>query len=538
MAKAKPKRKTIDWQNRIVEHGEMPADQFLAHELNARRHPGQQREALRGSLNAVGWIAPVIVSKRTGKLLDGHARIEEALSRDESALVPFVLVDVTEAEEAIILGTFDPITGMATYDREALDTLLREIETNDAGLQNLLEDLAAKNDLYLTDEKGAGGEPQDAISSAPIQPEEARKTLADRFLVPPFSVLDARQGYWQDRKRAWLALGIQSELGRGDTSSTKESKTNKLAPGGTGKNSAWIGQRNATTEAKYAKGASGLARCFGQDLMRGEHVVGETASLKNGLTHGTTIHPYDGSSSEVQSGTSIFDPVLCEIAYRWFSPPDGAILDPFAGGSVRGIVASILGRNYTGIDLRGEQIAANETQAKQITPERLPRWITGDSRDAATLAAGEYDLVFSCPPYADLEVYSDNPQDLSTMKYEDFLTAYREIIAQAVGMLKPNRFACFVVGDVRDKKGFYLNFVSDTISAFQGAGAKLYNEAILVTSVGSLPIRVGRQFEAGRKLGKTHQNVLVFLKGDPKKAVADCGTVEVHDPAENFGEVV
>lgn len=156
------KKKTIDWQNRIVDYGEMPADQFLAHELNARRHPGQQRDALRGSLNAVGWIAPVIVSKRTGKLLDGHARIEEALTKDESALVPFVSVDVDEAEEALILGTFDPITNQATYDREALDGLLRQIETSESGLQQLLADLAAKNDLYLTDEKGAGGEPQDA----------------------------------------------------------------------------------------------------------------------------------------------------------------------------------------------------------------------------------------------------------------------------------------------------------------------------------------------------------------------------------------
>lgn len=161
---AKAKKQSIDWQNRIVEYGQQAADQFLAHDLNARRHPNAQRDALRGSLNAVGWIAPVIVSQRSGKLLDGHARIEEALSRSESALVPYVLVDVTEAEEAIILGTFDPITNLATYDREVLDTLLREIETNDAGLQNLLEDLAAKNDLYLTGDAGAGGtgEPSDA----------------------------------------------------------------------------------------------------------------------------------------------------------------------------------------------------------------------------------------------------------------------------------------------------------------------------------------------------------------------------------------
>jgi len=53
---------------------------------------------------------------------------------------------------------------------------------------------------------------------------EPRPTLADRFIVPPFSVLDARQGYWQDRKRAWLSLGIQSELGRGAGGINSQSK--------------------------------------------------------------------------------------------------------------------------------------------------------------------------------------------------------------------------------------------------------------------------------------------------------------------------
>jgi hypothetical protein len=39
--------------------------------------------------------------------------------------------------------------------------------------------------------------------------------LGDEFIIPPFSVLNAREGWWQERKRKWLALGIQSELGRG-----------------------------------------------------------------------------------------------------------------------------------------------------------------------------------------------------------------------------------------------------------------------------------------------------------------------------------
>lgn len=75
-----------------------------------------------------------------------------------------------------------------------------------------------------------------------------------------------------------------------------------------------------------------------------------------------------------------------------------------------------------------------------------------------------------------------------------------------------------MVGDIRDDNGHYRNFVSHTIDAFQRAGLHLYNEVILITAIGSLPIRITKQFESGRKLGKTHQNILVFVKGDSKAA--------------------
>jgi hypothetical protein len=139
------------------------------------------------------------------------------------------------------------------------------------------------------------------------------------------------------------------------------------------------------------------------------------------------------------------------------------------------------------------------------------------------------DLVFSCPPYADLEVYSDDPQDLSTLPYSEFIAAYREIIAKSCALLKNDSFSCFVVGEVRDKKGNYYNFVGDTVTAFIDAGLNYYNEAILVTACGSLPIRAGKQFISGRKIGKTHQNILVFVKGDGKKAADKCGFIEVNE---------
>jgi DNA modification methylase len=252
------------------------------------------------------------------------------------------------------------------------------------------------------------------------------------------------------------------------------------------------------------------------------------------------IPPTDDAYS---SGTSIFDPVLTELAYRWFSPVGGTVLDPFAGGSVRGIVASKLGRQYVGHELRPEQVEANRLQAETIcaADEMPPVWVQGDSRNIhRTCADVRADMIFSCPPYADLEVYSDDPDDISTLDYSEFVPAYREIIARAASLLLPDRFACFVVGDVRDKRGNYYNFVGDTIEAFRAAGLHYYNEAILVTAVGSLPIRVGKQFSSSRKLGKTHQNILVFVKGDGKAAAAACGECQFGeiDAAEEFGEVM
>jgi len=95
---------------------------------------------------------------------------------------------------------------------------------------------------------------------------------------------------------------------------------------------------------------------------------------------------------------------------------------------------------------------------------------------------------------------------LSNMDWNVFKDEYKKIIQRTVSHLKENRFACFVVGDIRDEKGFYRNFTGYTIECFQEAGAALYNEIVLINVAGSLPIRVGRQFSSSRKVGKCHQS--------------------------------
>lgn len=261
---------------------------------------------------------------------------------------------------------------------------------------------------------------------------------------------------------------------------------------------------------------------LGRKLSRQEFV-------DNYLTNG------GGGHNMRETGTSIFDPVLCETQYLWFSKVGDSVIDPFAGGSVRGIVAAELGRNYVGVDLREEQVEANRINAGECCTKEHPTWICGDSLHIKDLASGEYDFLFTCPPYGNLEVYSDDPSDISNMSDDDFDDTYKKIIANAVSMLKDDRFASIVVGNYRDKKGFMRDLVGLTVSAMESAGAKYYNDFIFITPVGSLPIRAGKQFKASRKMGRTHQYCLNFVKGNPKKATERLGDVEIPD-MEQFVE--
>ena len=270
--------------------------------------------------------------------------------------------------------------------------------------------------------------------------------LRDKFIEPPFSVLDTKSGNWTRRKREWKKIGIKSEIGRD-------------------------------------------AKAFGK------------------------FTPNQGNKERFDDkATSIFDPALCEILYHWFCVDGKEILDPFAGGSVRGIVANYLGYKYTGIDIRQEQIDSNREQGVNILDvDNQPNWFVGDSNEVLNGFNKEFDLVFSCPPYADLEVYSNLENDISNMPYNEFMLSYESIIKKSCKLLKSGGYACFVVGEVRDKKGNYIGFVPDTINAFRKCGMNFYNESILLDQLGTASMRANGNMKS-QKLVKVHQNILIFKK--------------------------
>lgn len=142
----------------------VPPDQLLANPLNARRHPVKQREALKSSLTEIGWVIPIIVNETTGYLVDGHARVEEALKAGVKK-VPVVTVRLSPEQEKLALGVLDRITPLADYDKEVLDCLLHDISTGEASLQELISELADEYDL-LSDleeqDKGNGGDDFDS----------------------------------------------------------------------------------------------------------------------------------------------------------------------------------------------------------------------------------------------------------------------------------------------------------------------------------------------------------------------------------------
>jgi hypothetical protein len=138
-------------RDRIKELRRVPASQLQPNPLNWRTHPRRQQDALRGILAEVGY-ADALLARETSAgglmLIDGHLRAETT----PDALVPVLILDVDEAEAAKILATLDPLAAMAQADAGRLDRLLREVDTKNEALQELLARLADENGALAGDE--------------------------------------------------------------------------------------------------------------------------------------------------------------------------------------------------------------------------------------------------------------------------------------------------------------------------------------------------------------------------------------------------
>lgn len=412
-------------------------DELVEFQGGLKKLSKKNLEKLKARILEDGFNVPFFVWKHDGtnSLLDGHQRVRalKSLQSDGYEIPPLPVAyieasDIADAKKKLLAissqyGEFDS-EELSQWLDELGDDIADTLRIVDGEMDTILKDTDKKTEVVL---------------------------LNDRFIVPPFSVLDARQGYWQERKKAWRDLILDDGQARDNVQAFK--------------NKDWEGK-------EY--GGAGL------------------------------------------SDVSILDPVIAEIADKWFCIDGGKTFDCFAGDTVYGYVSSYTGHRFTGVELREEQVNFNNERIKKYNNSI---YICDDGRNILNhIERDSQDLLFSCPPYFDLEVYSDLENDASNQgTYKEFIELLNTAFTNSIECLKNNRFAVIVCGDIRNKKtGAYYGFPDDIKNIFNNSGMITYNELILVDPVGNAMLRAGNYMKH-RKVVKTHQNVLVFFKGDTKQ---------------------
>ena len=180
-------------------------DALIPYIRNSRTHSDEQVAQIAASVREFGWTNPVLIDGENG-IIAGHGRILAArkLGMDEVPCIELAGLTDTQRRAYIIADNKLALNGGWSED-------MLKIELEELGELGFDLDLIG----FTDDEILALGVDDAAEDDEPGETTEPKGNLADRFMIPPFSVLNAREGWWQNRKRAWLALGIKSELGRG-----------------------------------------------------------------------------------------------------------------------------------------------------------------------------------------------------------------------------------------------------------------------------------------------------------------------------------
>jgi hypothetical protein len=488
-----------------------PLDGLLYDPGNPRAHPDVNLDAIELSVRLHGPYRPIVARAADGVVAAGNGLLRVLRERMGLGYLggrgPIVRKDMSP-EQFASLSALDNATGEGAerYDRGALEdrlALLRgtayEVPPDAFGgdLREVAE-RALRGSVGPGDAGGdaSGGDPPPAGSGPPAG-GEAADPGGEGDEPAPYSLGPA------------LAQGFEGPFGEPDRGPSWPRWEGEIADRLGFPATTLLDQRDRTWLAR--KGAwRGTAEGSAPGIV--DHVGREHVE-----TWHCEMHGYQEGGAGAR--TSQFCPVLCELLVRWYTAAGDTVIDPFAGGPTRGVVCAALGRRYVGCELRPEQVAADRAAAEALgygpgAPWRTaahapaPEWREGDSRLLAR-DLPEADAVLACPPYGPLEEYGGGDADLSMMREEEFLAAYREIVAACCARLRPGRFSAFVVGPWRRADGTMVDLAGITVAAHEAAGCRLYDRAATPHSHSAW--RALRQI-AGRKLVRAHQEIVVCVR--------------------------
>lgn len=209
------------------------------------------------------------------------------------------------------------------------------------------------------------------------------------------------------------------------------------------------------------------------------------------------------------NNVSIFNPHLAQMILSAYCPSNAKIYDAFGGGGTRGFIASAMGHNYTGIEIRQGEV--DRIKKKQIELNTFFNIVCADSR-YYNIEPESFDFSYTCPPYYDLEVYSHLEGDMSCADtYVRFLEMLKESLTITYQGLKKDCLCVLVIGNFRDKDGNLIHFSGDTIRLAKEIGFQLHDELIFWGASGSANQRVGN-FEANRRSVRVHEYIIILKK--------------------------
>lgn len=176
-------------------------DELTPYENNARKHAPDDIEAIKKSILEDGFNDPIGIWGEQNIIVEGHGR---QIAAKELMLesVPCIRLDhLTDKQRREYAIRHNRSAELSAWDFEALEEELARLDLDGVDMDDLNFTI---DETHNQDGEGAG-----------FVEEEKKGSMAEKYLVPPFSVLYANKQDWLSRKRAWVDKGLHSEIGRG-----------------------------------------------------------------------------------------------------------------------------------------------------------------------------------------------------------------------------------------------------------------------------------------------------------------------------------
>ena len=167
-----------------------------------------------------------------------------------------------------------------------------------------------------------------------------------------------------------------------------------------------------------------------------------------------------------------FSPFVAKNIILRYSQEKDVVLDQFVGGGTTLIECKLNNRNAIGIDINPSAIEITKNKLNFDCENNVEIDVKLGNACCLNLKDESVDLICTHPPYADIIKYSEGiKEDLSQLKYKDFLVKMEQVASECYRVLKKDKFCAIVMGDTR-KNGMVQPLGFEVMKKFINAGFK------------------------------------------------------------------